>query len=535
MKKLITVLLAVLFCFAFASCNDEKNPDATPTPEATPTKTAQPATATPTEMPEWLKTSQEMNEKYADKTRVVWHMSTGANCSPEFARAINEYLDKKGYDFFIDLYSMNGDWSGYSFVSDLKKDGVQADIIETNGCMDPIGDAYYAYVRDGFFAPMTEFFETESGKELRAFYDEKIWEAAEINDEVYGVTTRAVNDYQRVYVFNKAILEKYELSVDDFTGDLEKDYELFKRVYDAEIKETPDFVTVLFNESSETLPYERVMTNSVFPRCIVAKTGEENGNILNLYEQQDVAQKLYTVKKYMDSGFCQQGRLPEDMHNFFCIYTLVGKKYEMREIAQKNAPITMKGELLPLPDDVQIEGKWLEGTTRVITAIERCFGVASWSEHKDEAFEVIKLMSTDAEFANILMYGKEGSTYEIEAGKAVYTMSESEIGARGSFYINELLLLPRKGEAENKAEIYRQLYEKAETSAVTGFHYDNPETLELQQTIGRIEQEYAGLWSGAYEDVDATLAELNAKLYEAGLQTLLDDINTQFKEWKSIK
>ena len=63
----------------------------------------------------------------------------------------------------------------------------------------------------------------------------------------------------------------------------------------------------------------------------------------------------------------------------------------------------------------------------LIRSIERINGVAkarvqiaeperSVFADKDEAFEVIKHMSTDAEFANILMYGKEGSTYEIEEG-----------------------------------------------------------------------------------------------------------------------
>ncbi|MBE6871404.1 MAG: DUF3502 domain-containing protein [Ruminococcaceae bacterium] len=492
--------------------------------------------ATPTEMPLWEKVSAEMNEKYADKTRLVWYMNGALiNSSEDFARMINEYLDKKGYDFFVDLYYTNGDWSEYNFTKSLKENKIQADIISTGFCIDPIGDSYYAYARDGLFAPMTEFFETESGKELRAFYNEKIWKSAEINGEVYGVTKRMAYEYDKVYVFNKAILDKYELSVDDFTGDLEKDYELFKRVYDAEIKENPDFVTVLFNENRNMMPYDRVMSNSTSPKCIVAKIGDENGGILNFYEQSDVSATLHTVKKYMDSGFCKTGNLPADMHNFFCIYTLSEKKYEMREIAQRSAPTNQQGEYLPLPDDLMVAGKWLEATSQVLTAVERCFGVASWSEHKDEAFEVIKLMSTDAEFANILMYGKEGSTYEIADGKVVYTSNSSGVSSRTWFFNDELLLLPRKGEAENKAEIYRQLYEKAETSAVTGFHYDNPETLELQQTIGRIEQEYAGLWNGAYEDVDATLAELNAKLYEAGLQTLLDDINTQYEAWKSIK
>ena len=73
----------------------------------------------------------------------------------------------------------------------------------------------------------------------------------------------------------------------------------------------------------------------------------------------------------------------------------------------------------------------------------------------------------------------------------------------------------------------------AEISPICGFWYfDNAETWT---ELAKIEAEYEGLWFGEYEDVDATLAELNAKLYEAGLQTLLDDINAQYKAWKGIK
>ena len=37
------------------------------------------------------------------------------------------------------------------------------------------------------------------------------------------------------------------------------------------------------------------------------------------------------------------------------------------------------------------------------------------------------------------------------------------------------------------------------------------------------------------QEKEREISELNAKLYEAGLQTLLDDINTQYEAWKSIK
>jgi len=193
---------------------------------------------------------------------------------------------------------------------------------------------------------------------------------------------------------------------------------------------------------------------------------------------------------------------------------------------------------LQLPDDLELVAKRTESTGYVITGTERCYGIASWSEHKQEAFEVLKLLYTDSEFANIMRFGKKGETYEIVEGRAVYTeaaIEKAEIDSRHLYFSDIILNLPKEGERADKKEIYASRLEDAALTSLTGFHYDNPETVELQQTIGRIEQEYAGLWSGAYEDVEATLAELNAKLYEAGLQTLLDDINAQYEAWKSAK
>ena len=69
-----------------------------------------------------------------------------------------------------------------------------------------------------------------------------------------------------------------------------------------------------------------------------------------------------------------------------------------------------------------------------------------------------------------------------------------------------------------------------------GFYFDTTDVDIEVAAIANVYDEYAPmLWRGAVENLEETLAEFNQKLYDNGLQTVIDEVNRQYAEFLANK
>ena len=80
----------------------------------------------------------------------------------------------------------------------------------------------------------------------------------------------------------------------------------------------------------------------------------------------------------------------------------------------------------------------------------------------------------------------------------------------------------------------KALNEEAVPSPAMGFSYaPSDEMMDLQGQLKAIWDQYSGM---IRQGVDISLRETAMEeLYAAGMQTLIDDINRQFNEWKAAQ
>ncbi|MCM1537774.1 MAG: ABC transporter substrate-binding protein [bacterium] len=162
-----------------------------------------------------------------------------------------------------------------------------------------------------------------------------------------------------------------------------------------------------------------------------------------------------------------------------------------------------------------------------IYALNAVTGIASWSEHPEEALEFLGLVATEPELSNLLTYGIEGTHYQVDPATGHLVIAQ--IGGLGPYVqttiANKMITLPTELEPENKTEIYAERNESVAFSPEVLYElhtlYSDPDIMAILDIYAK----YGGLWDGDYEDVDQTVAQLQRELEEAGIEEVLNKLN----------
>ena len=162
--------------------------------------------------------------------------------------------------------------------------------------------------------------------------------------------------------------------------------------------------------------------------------------------------------------------------------------------------------------------------------------VSFTSKHPMRALKLVQLMHQDADLLNLICYGIEGRDYTKDPDNPKRMNRES-----GSYYISEFLvgsqflayLVPsyedgvwEETEAENEA---------ADVDPNIGFSFDRKPVETELSNLSSVGEEYGGLGTGLYEDVESTYAEKCEKLEKAGLSIVKEEAERQYKEWKDAQ
>lgn len=163
-------------------------------------------------------------------------------------------------------------------------------------------------------------------------------------------------------------------------------------------------------------------------------------------------------------------------------------------------------------------------------------------EDPEKAMQFINLLFTDPEIVNLLCYGIEGEHYvENENGTITYPegMDASSVGYNMASTVwavgNEFLT---KVWETNEPDIWEQTQEWNKTGIMSeayGFFFDNIDVTTEMAAVQSVYDEYRMSLECGVLDPETTLPEMNEKLYAAGLQTIIDEKQSQLDEWLESK
>ncbi len=160
------------------------------------------------------------------------------------------------------------------------------------------------------------------------------------------------------------------------------------------------------------------------------------------------------------------------------------------------------------------------------------------SAHPEKAMQFLNLMYSDPEILNLIVYGIEGEDYVLhddgrvgypegkDSSSVGYTMSSMlwSFGYEFNAYVWET----------NDPDVWEQTKEWNKTGLVSkayGFVFDPTPVANQEASVQNVYDQYRMSLECGVVDPESTLAEMNEKLYAAGLQDIIDEKQAQLDEW----
>ncbi|MGL4991703.1 MAG: ABC transporter substrate-binding protein [Sarcina sp.] len=422
--------------------------------------------------------------------------------------AANEYLAEK-IGVNIDMKFVDyGDYD--KKMSVLMSTGGDYDLAFTcSWAGDYVGNA-----KKGAFLELDSYLDNQ-GKDMKEAIDPRFWDGAKINGKTYAVPNQKEIGAAPMFMFDKELVDKYEIPYEDL-GSLESLEPWLKVIKENE----PDFVPLYINKGlSFAQGYEQIV------EPIGIGLEDDTLKVMNMFEAPEVKSRLETLDRYYKAGYINTDAAvaTDDRSIKRFAYKADGQPYAERIWSRD-----YKREQVATP----IGDTWITSSSTIGSMI----GVNKNTKNPEKAVEFLNLLNTDEYLRNLINYGVEGTHYDLtDKGqvkvKEPVTYNVSYMSVGNLFITNTL-----DGDPEDKWEEFEKFNEKAKTATSTGFIFDNANVINEIAALKNTCEEYTGtLYSGSAKDLDKSLEEFNKKLYDQGLQKIIDEAQTQVDAWKASK
>lgn len=374
---------------------------------------------------------------------------------------------------------------------------------------------YALNARKGAFLEINSLLD-EHGQEMKEAINSQFIEGAKIDGSLYAIPTNKELGQQTVLAFNNELVEKHNLDISKVNSieDLEPLLEVIKK------NETNVSPIATFDAY---LPFDYILQGEMpFAFRLDGNTEE----VVNVYEEDVTMATLKTMHEYYNKGYIRSDAAtstdswPLEVSNWFVRKELYQPYAE--KIWSRSAGYDIVAQPLHEP---YIFNNSVTGSMQAISAT---------SKHPQKAMEFLNLLNTDSYLRNLLDKGIKGEHYEeLKDGKIKDLPARVKRYNMPSFAIgNQLILKLYEDDPEDKWEAFEKFNESSVPSPALGFYFDsNPVRTEIA-AISNVTSEYSpALLKGAV-DPEEYLPKFNEKLNEAGIQKVLDEIQSQYDQWK---
>ncbi len=372
-------------------------------------------------------------------------------------------------------------------------------------------DNYATHAQNGMFADIKPALDTVA-KDLYDYVPEALWDAMTLpGGEIYGVPAYKDSSMTQYLIFDKAMLEELNFAKEDFKSgipSLEPLLEAYKEAY------PNNYPLLMTQEGLDAMlsGYEPITGR------IVAKFGTTEA--VNIYAQDDVVELFKMVREWNQKGYINPdaNTLTENSQKSQ-IYTAQGfPGADANWSANQGFEVVSEPFAGPIYTNQSVQGSF----TVVSTA----------SAHVEKAVEYLMLQNIDPVVRNLMAFGVEDVHYT-KTGDTTIVKSEKykdyEVPAysQGTFFT----LYTIDPNPANQWELVEEQNQQAVASPLLGFMFD-PSNVEGElAALSNINAKFHSTLMTGSGDVDQVLSEMYAEQDAAGLQTVLDEAQSQIDAW----
>lgn len=159
------------------------------------------------------------------------------------------------------------------------------------------------------------------------------------------------------------------------------------------------------------------------------------------------------------------------------------------------------------------------------------------SANPDRAAMLLELANTDKYFNNLLNFGIEGTHFE-KINESMIKLSEENTGWRPNItwvFPNQFMNYVMEGEDPDKFVNFTAYNQGAIPLNSLGFVFNGASVSNETAALTAVTLEYTARLNAGAGDVDTLLPEFLAALDEAGAETVIAEMQTQFDAWLASK
>lgn len=438
-----------------------------------------------------------------------------------FAEA-NKYIQEK-LGFTVDFINLGQS----SFKEKAQMMFAAGDYFDV--CYTSSGVGFVDNVANGVYLALDDLLE-EHGKDIYEAAPEYLFEAAKVNGEIYAVPHLKDLVFPQVFRVKDFFVQKYNLDISE-VDTLEELTPILQTIKDNE----PEYVPLLMKSNdnmTKILPYEKIAGT------FVLAFDKENGEIVNLFETDEINDFLALMRDWNQRGF-----FPSDVETLTSLGDYTSSGLFACQVAAwspgcdiKAKDATSATELIFGYSSELMTEPYLE-TANVMGA---AWAISAETEHPEEAMEFINLIDTDAYLRNLMSYGIEGKHY-VKAGENRINWPEGMTKAAETGYAPYSTTLGwcynlyvKDAQPDDFWKQYEELNSTATPSPALGFVVDLNDIATEIAAIGNVYNEFGPALECGAVDPEENLSKFIDKLYSVGLQDVIDEVNAQYNEWKTV-
>lgn len=416
---------------------------------------------------------------------------------------INEYTTEK---IGVEINFHYSDWGAYSDrLTTMLNTQEYFDIAFGAGIPD-----YVTHAQNGMFADLSESLNGPA-KDLYDYVPADLWTAMTLpTGVVYGVPAYKDSSMTQYLIFDEAMLQELGFEKEEFDS-----IESLEPLLAAYKEANPDKYPLMMNQGGiDALlsDYEPIAGR------IVAKFGTTEA--VNIFAEEEVVNRFKMIREWNQAGYINPDANtlvdPVQGAPIFAAQGFPGA--DANWSGNQGFDVVSNPFFGPIYTNQSIQGSFTV--------------VSAASKNVDKAVEYLMLQNIDEFVRNAVAFGVEDVHYEKTGDTTIVKLEADErysvpAYSQGTFFTMYTI----DPNPANQWELVDEQNQEAEGSPLLGFIFDATPVEGELAALSNINTKYFGTLMTGSADVDSTLESMYAEQEAAGIQTVLEEAQSQIDAW----
>ncbi len=382
------------------------------------------------------------------------------------------------------------------------------------------------YALSGYVVDLNPLLDTYGPHMVGTYSSEATAKVCSVGDFLIGLPAHKENNIQKSLIIRTDMLEKYQI---DPAGI--KTLDDVNAAYETIAAGEPGLWMVTAGKSMN-IPI--LSDNSIgvsSGACLMGVADEPV--VTNLFATEEYASWLHLIRGWYEKGWVNPAAATDEQAvlTFLMgqsISYLHGYAHPLTESEIENVA-GFDVTLIPLSDQLCTSA----------SCAEISFAVSAGSKAPEKAVMMLDYLMTQPAAANLLVWGVEGEDYVEKDGLLDYPEGVDPTAVyhfgQGWMIPNQFITTPWVSTGKDVYEQVIAYNANAKESVALGFNFDPAPVMNELAAIGNVQSEYFDALNTGSVDPDEYLPEFLQALDDAGMQTVLDEVQRQLDAFLDAK